>query len=1110
MKNYYQSYLFLTFLFLGNMLLAQTPTASTTTKNLKPKVEVTYAEFIGTTPPVRDMVSLKATDRQKRKIAKKNRKAPKDFPGRGRNTIVRPDLEHQGPDQVRQTTFNPEFNTDVEPLVNIDGLTSGFAPNDPSGDIGENHYVQAINATTIGVYDKEGNLISTFTGNSLWSSIGFASAGDPIVLYDQELKRWLITEFPNGNQLLVAVSKDSDPLGEYDVYNFSTPNFPDYPKYAIWNNAITVTTNEAGGGQLECYLIDRMSLMAGAASVPIQRIELPGNSNTEAGFFVATPVDWTGQTEPEGGPVFMALNDSSWGQSAEDQVELFTLNIDFADPNNTTFDNTSVVLSAFDGNPCSVNGPGFACVPQNGGAGLDAIPEVIMNQAHYRNFGSHESMVFNFITDATDGNNISGIRWVELRRENGMDWGLYQEGTFAPDDGKDRFMAGICMDGAGNIGLAYNVTSGDSFVGVNFTGRRSSDPLGEMTVNEFVAVEGTNSINSGGRFGDYAQMDVDPTNDRTFWYTTEYAGGGSVNTRILAFELRKDTTDIGPSAIITPQNSPDLDNAEIVSIEVTNLGLDTQQVFQVGYIFENGTPVLEPVNYVLYPDSVYAHTFTPTVDMSVVGDYDLKVFTVLADDQSPLNDTLRAIISKVPRWDAGITSIEGLGDLSCADTLVANLVLNNFGAEILTSATIEVMLNGTVYQTINWTGNLPEGMTEMIPISIVGFINGTNQISATTSLPSGMTDETPSNDSFSRDFEALIGGVAVFLNMNVDNYAGETTWELAELNGDVIFSGGPYDINNSLFTEEWCLDPEACYSFTIFDSYGDGICCGYGQGSYEITDATGAILFSSTGEFGFEETNEFCATFECTLVADINISLASVPGASDASILITQQNGTGPFQYSIDGGQTFQSSPMFSALTAGEYDVVVQDSNGCDFMETVTVLECTLAFSISVTNEMEPTGGMNGTITINVSTGNEPYSYTINGVVFQSSNVFENLTAGEYEVSVQDILGCTVTEIVTIDFETPIDDIFSDHLIEVFPNPTDGIFRINVTGLDQSSVFLKLEIYDAAGKRIQTSSITKYDDTYTGQLSLLHYPAGTYFVRFLNDDIKRMIKVVRN
>jgi len=93
-------------------------------------------------------------------------------------------------------------------------------------------------------------------------------------------------------------------------------------------------------------------------------------------------------------------------------------------------------------------------------------------------------------------------------------------------------------------------------------------------------------------------MSVDPTNDRTFWYTTEYAGGGqgSVNTRIIAFELRRDTTDIGPSALLTPQNSPDLGNAEVVSAEFTNFGLDTQDVFQVGYIFENGTSVVENVN----------------------------------------------------------------------------------------------------------------------------------------------------------------------------------------------------------------------------------------------------------------------------------------------------------------------------------------------------------------------------------------------------------------------------------------------------------------------------------------------------------------------------------
>ncbi len=1109
-KNYYPCVLFI-FLCFSNISFAQINPSNSTT--IDAKVETTYAEFLGTTPPIKELISLQATDQQKRKKARKNWKAPKDFPGRSRNTVIHPALEHQGPDPIRQTSFSPESMISIEPLVNILGLSSGTAPNDPSGDIGKNYYVQAVNATTIGVYDKQGNLLNTFTGNTLWSSIGFSSAGDPIIMYDQEAERWIITEFPQGNQLLVAISKGTDPMGEYDVYNFATPSFPDYPKYGIWKDSYTVTTNEGSAGILHCYLIDRNAMLTGETDVPIQRIELPGSNDTEAGFFVATPVDWTGLTAPTTGPLFMVLNDSSWGDVAEDQVEIYTIDVDFANADNTTIVNLGVPLTPFDSYPCSENGPGFACVPQSGGNGLDAIPEVIMHQAHYRNFDTHEAMVFNFITDATDGDNLSGIRWVELRRTGG-DWFLYQEGTFAPDDGKDRFMAGICIDKDGNIGLAYNVTSNNTFVGVNFTGRRSSDPLGEMTVEEYVAIEGDRSISSFGRFGDYAHMSVDPTNGRVFWYTTEYAGGeggGDVDTRIIAFELSRDTIDIGPSLIASPQSTPDLTDSEMVSIEVTNFGLETQEEFEVGYIFENGSAVVESVNYTLEPNAVYAHTFATPVNMSAIGDYKFKVFTNLADDQAPLNDTIRATISRQPRFDVGISNIDGLDGSFCEDEAQITFTLNNFGSETISSATIEISINGNIFQSFDWNGTLAPGASFNFPFTISGFIDGNNSITISASNPNGMTDEVMANNASGRTFNIIENAAIVTLSILADRFPNETSWGLYDLMGNEIATGGPYpeNLQFTTITEEFCLDPDLCYNFIMEDSYGDGICCIYGEGDFTITNADGGVLLDGDGNFGYISTNQFCATFMCMLGADFDIAATSTVGVSDGTILVSPINGFAPFQFSIDGGETFQSSPVFNDLAAGEYTIFIQDNLDCTYEETVILQSCTLDYSVEIENASNSNAN-DGTIVINVANGIPPYQYSTSaGSAFQASNVFQNLNPGDYSVVVRDALGCVSTQSVVVDFNTDTKNVLNQLSIKLAPNPTKGIFRIDVKGWNKNSVFLNIEVYDVNGKRIQESSIVRYDETYTGQVSLIHYPSGIYFVRFVDKDINRLIKVIK-
>jgi hypothetical protein len=1095
--------------FCSSSLLAQN--TSTTYENVD--VQVTYAQRIGKTLPIRHLVPMNMADPEKRKRVKLNKKAPANFGGRGKYVPANPNALPQGDDAVWQRSMRSS-NIDIEPLVNIEGLATGASPQDPTGDIGRDYYVQAVNATLIGVFKKDGSLITTFTANTIWNSIGFSSIGDPIILYDQDAERWIITELASGNQMLVGISETGDPLGSYIAYNFGAPSLPDYPKYGIWSNAYSITTSEDGASSLSNYFLNRADLLAGASTVMIQRIIIPG-IGSGPGFQVATPVDWTGMTPPaEDRPIMVSLNDDAWGGAAEDRIDVHTFDIDWDDSANTMITTTSIVTSPYDTNPClgPDGGSVFNCMPQLNGPNIDGVREIIMNQVHYRNFGSHESIVLNFITDVTGGDNLSGIRWMELRRTGGGDWELYQEGTFAPGaegNGIHRFVGGICMDGAGNIGLAYAVSSEDMYVGLRFTGRRASDPLGEMTVNEFVVVEGQATINSF-RFADYAHMSVDPTNDRTFWYTNEYGGPNGKATRIVAFELSKDTTDIAPVDLTKPASASLLSDAETVEVVVRNSGLDTAEVFQVGYIFEEGVPVIEDVTFELLPDSTYTHTFGTTVDMSIIGDYDFTIFTSLEGDQAIFNDTLRVVRSHLPRFDVAVINIEGLDQLNCGDELLAGVLITNLGTETLTSLTIEMVLNGNVISTFEWTGELLPGESETIGITITDMVNGANEVTINASMPNGEIDEMADNNSFSRPFDAITEGVAIFLQLNTDDYPSETTWELSSEEGDILYSGGPYDQESSLIIEEFCLDEEACFIFTIFDVFGDGICCEYGDGNYSIVDENGAPLLVSDGVFTSSETNNFCATFVCLLEAEAAISPESSNGANDGVIMINPSNGTAPYQFSIDGGTTFQTDDFFGGLSAGSYDIVVIDGSGCDFETTVTVSLCAMDVMAEIIDESEPDSA-DAVISITVLNGTEPFLYSIDGgETFQESPVFEGLMSGEYTIVVEDAIGCEFELEVVVGLINSTDNTtLVGQSIEVFPNPTDGIFRINIRGLKQTNYLLPIEIFDAKGQRVQSSNLAKYNDLFTGTLSLYAYPDGIYYVRFNSREINRMVRIVK-
>lgn len=209
--------------------------------------------------------------------------------------------------------------------------------------------------------------------------------------------------------------------------------------------------------------------------------------------------------------------------------------------------------------------------------------------------------------------------------------------------------------------------------------------------------------------------------------------------------------------------------------------------------------------------------------------------------------------------DAGSAGISGVETFVCGDQVTPQFRLRNFGTQSLTSCIISYQYNANPPQTINWTGSLAQYQEEMISLPVMYLVNGANTIHVEVSEPNNGSDENINNNSADFTVTASIGDTFdVTINLEFDPYADETSWEILDGNTVVVSSDGTYSgyNNGDTVSETYCL-PAGCYTFSMLDEYGDGMCFFLGCGSYEVVDENGAVL-ASGGDFEFEENTEIC------------------------------------------------------------------------------------------------------------------------------------------------------------------------------------------------------------------------------------------------------------
>lgn len=454
-------------------------------------------------------------------------------------------------DPLRQTATGSVMGTDM-PLVDFEGAAEiEFCPGDPNGAVGPNDYVQLLN-TTYTVFDKLGNtLLPTKDLGSFWP--GDPDDGDPVVLYDKFADRWFISEFQVTNipnQLCVGVSTTNDPTGSYYVWIFSMGNTdPDYPKYSIWSDGYYLTFQgfNVDSGQAnvpqQVGVLERNRMLRGDPGAGL----ILGNIPTPPVFLSSGPYA-TGVSEPKtldcdasalppfGTPNYLVYFRNTATGAYSNIIAMDSLIFDTTAHTLTITRADSFAVPYFNsyftgGTRQDISQPGYA-------HGVSALDGRFSYRTPYIVFTGYNSVVLSNAVNL--GGLVAGIRWYELRQDDGTGkWSVYQEGTYGPNDGISRWNAAIGEDEDGDIALTYNVADSVSvYPGIRYTGRLSTDPLGQMTFAEQTAVAGTATIICDHRWGDYSQMDVDPSDGLTFWGINQYGGAGGVqDNRIFSFKL---------------------------------------------------------------------------------------------------------------------------------------------------------------------------------------------------------------------------------------------------------------------------------------------------------------------------------------------------------------------------------------------------------------------------------------------------------------------------------------------------------------------------------------------------------------------------------------------
>lgn len=292
-------------------------------------------------------------------------------------------------------------------------------------------------------------------------------------------------------------------------------------------------------------------------------------------------------------------------------------------------------------------------------------------------------------------------------------------------------------------------------------------------------------------------------------------------------------------------------------------------------------------------------------------------------------------------YDAGVSGASLEQTAVCGTEFIPSFNLSNPGSQTLTSAVINYNIDGGANQTLNWSGSLAQYQSEGVVLPSVTLSTGNHTLSIEVSLPNNETDENANND-IANDAITIDAfpetAVYVTVSLLTDDYSEETYMEITNSGGAVIWSEGNENVagnfstgnanpdadptnafeNNTAYEWDVPLSSVECYTFTIYDYYGDGIDSeqwGGTNGALELKDNFGGVIYSlDAPNFGGEKSS-IVKNATVDLTENSNGFLSVYPNPAADFIILRSGKISGSFEITSMSGRVLDFGTIENTKT---------------------------------------------------------------------------------------------------------------------------------------------------------------------------------------------------